>query len=67
LSTSPSSARERALAAAEERFRTLFEAAPIGMSLTNLAGTKIAVNSSASSTGAPATPSATAPTARCSS
>ena len=37
-------ARERALAAAEERFRTLFEAAPIGMSLTNLAGTKIAVN-----------------------
>jgi diguanylate cyclase (GGDEF)-like protein/PAS domain S-box-containing protein len=36
--------RERALAAAEERFRTLFEAAPIGMSLTNLAGTKIAVN-----------------------
>jgi diguanylate cyclase (GGDEF)-like protein/PAS domain S-box-containing protein len=37
-------ARERALAAAEERFRTLFEAAPIGMSLTNLGGTKIAVN-----------------------
>ncbi|HEV7885294.1 MAG TPA: PAS domain S-box protein [Solirubrobacteraceae bacterium] len=37
-------ARERALAAAEERFRTVFEAAPIGMSLTNLAGTKIAVN-----------------------
>ena len=37
-------ARERALAAAEERFRTLFEAAPIGMSLTNLAGTTIAVN-----------------------
>jgi diguanylate cyclase (GGDEF)-like protein/PAS domain S-box-containing protein len=36
--------RERALAGAEERFRTLFEAAPIGMSLTNLAGTKIAVN-----------------------
>jgi diguanylate cyclase (GGDEF)-like protein/PAS domain S-box-containing protein len=37
-------ARERALAAAEERFRTLFEAAPVGMSLTNLTGTKIAVN-----------------------
>jgi diguanylate cyclase (GGDEF)-like protein/PAS domain S-box-containing protein len=37
-------ARERAVAAAEARFRTLFEAAPIGMSLTNLQGTKIAVN-----------------------
>jgi diguanylate cyclase (GGDEF)-like protein/PAS domain S-box-containing protein len=36
--------RERALAVAEERFRALFEAAPIGMSLTNLAGTEIAVN-----------------------